>query len=58
MGSGVGSPGVGGGGDLRASLDGSGKILLLPGFEPRTVLPVASPYIDYVIEADFFIRCR
>jgi hypothetical protein len=31
----------------RAGLDGCGKISPLPGFDPRTAQPVASPYTDY-----------
>ena len=30
----------------RAGLDGCGKSLPLPGFDPRTVQPVASRYTD------------
>ena len=55
MGRGLVTPGVGGGGGLRASLDRSGKILLSPGFEPRAVFSAASRYTDYAIEAEFFL---
>jgi len=33
----------------RASLDGCGKSRTLPGFDPRTVQPVASRYTDWAI---------
>ena len=33
--------------DLRAGLDGVQKISPPPGFDPRTVQPVASRYTDY-----------
>ena len=35
----------------RAGLDGCGKILPPPGFDPRTVQPVASHYTDWAIPA-------
>ena len=35
----------------RGILDRWGKISLLPGFDPRTVKPVASRYTDYAIPA-------
>ena len=34
---------------LRAGLDGCGKISSPPGFDPRTVQPVASRYTDWMI---------
>jgi len=37
--------------DPRISLDGCGKSLLPPGFDPRTVQPVASRYNDYCVPA-------
>jgi hypothetical protein len=37
--------------DPRAGLDGCGKSHLPPGFDPWTVQPVASRYIDYAIPA-------
>jgi hypothetical protein len=38
---------VGGWVDPRAGLDGCEKISPPPGFDPRTVQPVASRYTDY-----------
>jgi hypothetical protein len=35
----------------RAGLDGCGKSRPPPGFDPRTVQPVASRYTDYAIPA-------
>ena len=35
----------------RACLDGCGKISPSPGFDPRTLQPVASRYADYAIPA-------
>jgi len=35
--------------DPRAGLDGCGKSRPPPGFDPRTVQPVAISYADYVI---------
>ena len=37
---------IGGWVDPRAGLDGCGKSGLSPGFDPRTVQPVASRYTD------------
>jgi hypothetical protein len=34
----------------RAGLDGCGKPLPPPGFDPRTVQPVGSPYTEYVTQ--------
>ena len=36
---------------LRAGLDRGGKISLPPGFDPRTVQPVAGRYTDWAITA-------
>ena len=44
----------------RAGLDGCGKISPPPGFDPRTVQPVASRYTDWAIAAPLFLlllRC-
>ena len=35
----------------RAGLDGCGKVRPPPGFDPRTVQPIASHYTDYDIAA-------
>jgi hypothetical protein len=35
----------------RAGLDGCGKFRPPPGFDPRTVQPVASRYTDYAVPA-------
>ena len=40
---------VGGWVDPRDGLDGCGKSCPSPGFDPRTVQPVASCYTDYAI---------
>ena len=42
----------------RAGLDRCGKSRLPPGFYPRTVLSVASPYTDYAIPAHPCIKCN
>jgi len=43
----------------RVDLNGFGETVLpLPAFEPRTVQPVASCYIDYVIPALQRRQCR
>ena len=42
---------VGGWVGLGAGLDGYGKSRPPPGFDPRTVQPVASRYTDWAIEA-------
>ena len=42
----------------RAGLEGCGKILFPPGFDPRTVEPVASRYTDYAISVCYqLIAC-
>jgi hypothetical protein len=41
---------TGGGVGPRAGLDRCGKSRLPAGFDPRTVLPVASRYIDYATQ--------
>ena len=38
--------------DSRGGLEGCGKFRPSPGFDPRTVQPVASSYIDYAIPAN------
>jgi hypothetical protein len=40
----------------RAGLDGCGKISLSPGFDPRTVQPVAIRYTDYAIPMHVIYR--
>ena len=40
-------------GGPQAGMDGCGKSRLPPGFDPRTVHPVASRYNDWAIAADF-----
>jgi len=42
---------IGGWVGLRVGLDGCGKSRPPPGFDPRTVQPVASRYTDYIITA-------
>ena len=58
MGRGLGTPGVGGGGGGPQCQSGwvGKKYLLSPEFGPRTVLPVASRYSNYVIEAELFYK--
>jgi hypothetical protein len=45
------------GGGPRAGLDGCGKSRPPPGFDPRTVQPVASRYTDYVYNIYSFMFC-
>jgi hypothetical protein len=40
----------------RGGLEGCRKSLLLPGFDPRAVKPVASRYTDYAIPAHIFME--
>jgi hypothetical protein len=40
----------------RAGLDGCGKSRPPPGFDPRTVQPVASRYIDYSIPTAWTVK--
>jgi hypothetical protein len=44
-----GTPCIGGWVGPGADLDGCGKSCLSPGFDPRTVQPVASRYTNYAI---------
>jgi hypothetical protein len=41
----------------RAGLGGCGKSRSPPGFDPRTIHPVASRYTDYAIPVNPCIRC-
>ena len=50
-----GIPCTGGWVGLRAGLDGCGKSRPPPGFDPRTVQPVASRYTDYAIPASVWL---
>jgi len=43
--------------DPRAGLEWCGKSRPPPGFDPRNVQPVASPYTDYAIPAHVFEIC-